>query len=164
MEFLDEEEELENDGEPSWTFPRLQFSLASLLAVMTGTAVLLGLIQWWGLASVLFLIGSAAGTFLGLLACNYFELGFAFENLRIDILKCFLIPAAPFGAWNLLILFHFTLLPVWTFLIAFFLIYWVGMKLAWIDIEMPEIVICCVSALFTGSALLAFVHSIHPLA
>ncbi|MBN2579905.1 MAG: hypothetical protein JXB10_13030 [Pirellulales bacterium] len=163
MEDFDDEEELENGAEPAWTFPRLQFSLAQLLWVVTGAAVLCGLIAWWGAIPVLFLIGSAGGTFLGLLVCNYFGLGFAFENLRADLLKCVVIPAVPLGAWHLLMLFPFIVLPLWTFLIVFFLTYWMGMKFAWLDIEMHEIVLCCICTIFSGLCLVALVHSIFPL-
>jgi hypothetical protein len=163
MEHLDEEPESENGDQPSWTLPRFQFSLATLMGVVTGTALLCGLIKWWGLIPVLFLIGSAAGTFLGLLVCNYFGLGFAFENLRADMLKCFLIPGAAMAAWFLISLIPMSPALLRSTLIINFLIFWIGMKMAWLDIEMYEIIICFIGALFSGLGLLALVDSIYPL-
>jgi hypothetical protein len=115
------------------------------------------------LVPVVFLIGSAGGTFLGLLACNYFGLGFAFEDLRSDILKCVLIPTASLGSWWLISLIPLSPWLVRSALIINFFIYWIGMKLAWLDIELHEILICCISALFAGLGLLALLLPFYPL-
>jgi hypothetical protein len=163
MEDFDRDDEIENGEETGWRLPRFQFSLAALLWIVTGVAVLSGLIAWWGLVPVMFLIGSAGGTFLGLLVCNYFELGFGFEDLRADILKCVLIPAASLGGWWLMSSIPFGPWMVRSALIINFFIYWIGMKLAWPDIELHEILICCISALFAGLGLIALVYSIYPL-
>jgi hypothetical protein len=159
-DFDDEEEDQEEES--AWALPRVQFSLATLMGVVTGAMVLMGLIFWLGFPSVMFLIGAAGGMFLGLLICNYFGLGFAFENLPADILKCFLISAASLAAWKMIASVPLFPVLIRSGLIINFFIYWIGMKLAWLDIEFYEIIICCVSALFVGLGLFTLANSICP--
>jgi hypothetical protein len=160
---FDREEEIEENEETGWKFPRFQFSLATLLWGVTGTAVLCGLIAWWGPIPVMFLLGAAAGTFLALLLCNYFGLGFGFDNLHQDLLKCLIVPGVPFGAWCLLSLLPLGFIPAWSFLIVFIFLYWVSVKCAWLDIEPLEIVISCIGALLGGSVLVALAAAVYPL-
>jgi hypothetical protein len=140
----DDRAEEDDDSEP--TGFRFHFGISTLLYIMTGLAVLCGLIAWVGLLPILLIISIAGGTFLGLLACSYFGLGFAFENLPWDIAKCFIIAGIAIVPGTIMVLLHFELFPAWTCFILCGLAYCISMKFAWLDIENPEILICSLAA------------------
>ena len=143
----DDDQEMEDDAPESTGF-RFQFGISTLLYVMTGLAVFCGLIAWLGLLPILLIISIAGGTFLGLLACSYFGLGFAFENLPWDIAKCFIIAAIAIVPGAILVYFQFQFFPAWACFILSGFAYCFSMKFAWLDIENPEILICSLVAVF----------------
>jgi hypothetical protein len=134
----------DDDAEP--TGFRFQFGISTLLYIMTGLAVLCGLIAWLGLLPILLIISIAGGTFIGLLACSYFGLGFAFENLPWDIAKCFIIAGIAIVPGAILVMLHFDLFPAWACFILCGFAYCFSMKFAWLDIENPEILVCSLAA------------------
>jgi hypothetical protein len=142
-----DDQEIEDDAPESTGF-RFQFGISTLLYIMTGLVVLCGLIAWVGLLPLLLIISIAGGTFLGLLACSYFGLGFAFENLTWDIAKCFIIAMIAIIPGAVLVHFQFEFFPVWACFILCGLAYCFSMKFAWLDIENPEILLCSLAAVF----------------
>ncbi len=145
----DEEEELESESK----FKLPQYSLRTLMIVVTGAAVLCSLIAWLGYV-VVFIFAGALGIFLGLLLCTYAGLGFAFENLPWDVAKCFIVACATIAPlyilpyfFHVLDIFPFFAGPIYVFAPPFF--YWVSMKTAWNDIGLLEIFITAVVSFFT---------------
>ncbi len=158
MQFSDQDNGREKEDDvPETTGFRFQFGISTLLYIMTGLAVLCGLMAWVGLLPILLIISIAGGTFLGLLACNYFGLGFAFENLPWDIAKCFIIAGIAVVPGTIFVLFQFQFFPVWACFILSGLAYCFSMKFAWLDIENPEILVCSLVAVFVmAMAVVAF--------
>jgi hypothetical protein len=162
----DEEEDEEEELEPASWFKRPQFSLRTLMIVVTGAAVLCSLVAWLGYA-VLFIIASiiasALGIFLGLLICSSIGLGFAFEDLRWDIAKCFIVACATIAPLYLLpYLLPLLNMPILSSAIYLFtpvFFYWLCMKTAWNDLELHEIFIAAVVSFFTWAPV-AYVASL----
>ncbi|MGD0382629.1 MAG: hypothetical protein ABSA77_03840 [Thermoguttaceae bacterium] len=154
----DEEDEEELESSSGFKLP--QFSLRTLMIVVTGAAVLCSLVAWWGLYPVVFILADALGVFLGLLICSSIGLGFAFEDLRWDIAKCFIVACVTIAPLYLLLyLLPLLKMPflssaIYLFTPVFF--YWLCMKTAWDDLELPEIFITAVISLFTW-ALVSYV-------
>jgi hypothetical protein len=148
----DEEEELESAS----GFKPPQFSLRTLMIVVTGTAIFCSLVAWLGYA-VLFIFSCALGIFLGLSICSALGLGFGFEDLRWDIAKCFMVACVVVAPLYILpYLLSLTNAPLlssalYVFAPAFF--FWLGMQTAWNDLELPEIFITAVITFFTWAFL-----------
>jgi hypothetical protein len=74
--------------------PPPQFGLRTMLLGMTAFAVVCGLVAWCGLTGrsgaimILVILGASVGTFVGLLICSYAGLGFGFEDLKWEVIKC----------------------------------------------------------------------------
>ncbi|MGD0516967.1 MAG: hypothetical protein ABSA26_05470 [Thermoguttaceae bacterium] len=156
------DEEDEEELEPASWFKRPQFSLRTLMIVVTGAAVLCSLVAWLGYA-VLFILAAALGIFLGLLICSSIGLGFAFEDLRWDIAKCFIVACATIAPLYLLPYILPSLnMPILSSAIYLFtpvFFYWLGMNTAWNDLELHEIFITAVISFFTW-ALVSYVTSL----
>ena len=105
---------------------------------MTATLLLVSLI-----------LAAAAGTFLGLLLCSSLGLGFGFEDLKIDVAKCVVLAAVVvLQAAGLLALAKNVYVVAPTPVV-----WWIGIKLCWHDIENPEIFLTGAVALSTTAAL-----------
>lgn len=128
---------------------RFQFGISTLLYIMTGLAVLCGTIAWLGVVPVLMIVSIAGGTFGGLFLCNFFGLGFGFEELSWDIAKCFIIAAIAIIPGSILVHLRFQYFPLNACFILSALAYCFSVKIAWLDIENPEVLICSLSALVT---------------
>jgi hypothetical protein len=147
MRFSEQDDDREKEGEaPEPTGFRFQFGISTLLYIMTGLAVLCGFISWLGLLPILLVISIAGGTFLGLFLCNYWGLGFAFEDLPWDIGKCFIIAGLTILPGVILVLCRFEYFPTRTCVILSGLTYFFSIKLSWLDIENPEILITFLAA------------------
>jgi len=85
---------LTKQAKPMSKDPPPQFGLRTMLLGMTAFAVVCGLVAWCGLTGyngaiiVGVILAVAAGTFIGLLICSYAGLGFGFEDLRWEVLRC----------------------------------------------------------------------------
>ncbi len=145
----DEEEELESASK----FKLPQYSLRTLMTIVTGAAVFFSLVAWWGLYPVVFILGAALGIFLGLLLCSSIGLGFVFEDLRWDIAKCLLIACATIAPLYLLRIFQIPILSTTLYIFTPALAYWFCIKVAWDDIESPEIFITAIISFFTWAAI-----------
>ena len=70
-------EEEEEELEPASSFKLPQYSLRTLMIVVTGAAVFFSLVAWWGLYPVVFILADALGVFLGLGSVRqYAHIGF----------------------------------------------------------------------------------------
>jgi len=102
------------------------------------------------LSIALLVLVSSAGTFVGLLVCSLLGLGFGFGRLSRDLAKCLglsltivLIGVGLYG-----------IAPNPRVLIVLPLLWFIGIRLAWMDLEKPEIVITGILTLaFTGVVL-----------
>ena len=150
---MDENWDEEEEFEPESKFKLPQFSLRTLMIVVTAAAVFCSLVAWWGLYPVVFILADALGVFLGLLICSSIGLGFAFEDLRWDIAKCFIVACVTIAPLYLLIyLLPLLNMPFLSSAIYFFtpvFFYWLCMKTAWDDLELHEIFITAVISFFT---------------
>jgi len=141
-----------------------QYSLRTLMTVVTAAAIFFSLIAWWGLYPFVLIFSSifsiALGTFLGLLLCSYIGLGFEFGNLRWDIAKCLVVACAPIAPIYLMALLQIPLIPL--FLAAYALVaalcYWFVMKLAWDDLGSLAIFISVIISFFTWIFALFLTH------
>ena len=145
----EEEEELEQ--EPSFRLP--QYSLRTLMIVVTAAAIFFSLVAWWGLYPVVFILADTLGVFLGLLLCSIIGLGFNFNDLRWDIAKCFMVACATFAPFYVVPLLHLPVLESTVYVFAPPFFYWLSMKTAWDDLELPEIFITAVVSFFTWASL-----------
>ena len=152
-------DEDEGELESASTFKLPQYSLRTLMIVVTGAAVLFSLFAWLGFVAV-FILGGALGVFLGLLLCSALGLGFTFEDLRWDIPKCFIVAfvtIAPFYCLPYLIAWtHADFLASFLYLFTPVFFYWLSMKTAWNDLELPAVFVTAFVAFFTWAAV-AFV-------
>ncbi|MCC6126372.1 MAG: hypothetical protein IT426_15550 [Pirellulales bacterium] len=147
MQFSEQDDDRHaEDDAPEPTGFRFQFGISTLLYIMTGLAVLCGFISWLGLLPILLVISLAGGTFLGLLLCNYWDLGFAFEDLRWDVAKCFIIAGITILPGAILVLCRFEYFPTRSCVILSGLAYFFSLKMAWLDMENPEILIAFLAA------------------
>jgi hypothetical protein len=135
-----------------------QFSLRTLMIVVTGAAVVFSLIAWWGLFPAVAIFGIALGIFLGLLLCSYLGLCSGFNDLRWDIPKCFMVACATVGPVCILVLLNIPNFPyyIYPFIPAF--CYWFTMKSAWEELELPEIFLTAVIS-FCTMATMVYVTS-----
>jgi len=137
--------------------PPPQFGLRTMLLGMTAFAVVCGLVAWCGLTGyngVIVLgviLAAAVGTFIGLLICSYAGLGFGFEDLRWEVLRCLAVCTI-----TVLSGYGLALLSPGLVLIAP-LVMGVCMKLAWPDIAGGEMVIAGFSAVSAAGIVLAHV-------
>jgi hypothetical protein len=128
--------------------PPLQFGLRTMLLGMTAFAILCGLVAWCGLTGrtgvsmIIVILGAGAGTFIGLLICSYAGLGFGFEDLKWEVVKCLALGAVTvLSAYGLL-----SLAPVYHLLAITIILMIVCIKLFWPDVEGVEILIVGFSA------------------
>ncbi|MGA2799245.1 MAG: hypothetical protein ABSE63_16820, partial [Thermoguttaceae bacterium] len=99
---MDENWDEEEEFEPESKFKLPQYSLRTLMIVVTATVVFFSLVAWWGLYPVVFILADALGVFLGLLLCSTIGLGFNFDDLRWDIAKCFIVAFVTFAPFYIL--------------------------------------------------------------
>ncbi len=86
---------------------------------------------------------AAVGAFCGLLVCSYFDLGFSFSDLKQDVLKCVWVSSlAVIPAWVLL---AFVGNPY--VVVAFPAIWFVCVRLSWLELNNGEVVVLGVSTL-----------------
>jgi hypothetical protein len=93
------------------------------------------------------IVTSTSGTFIGLYICSLLGLGFGFGDLKRDIARCLCLSLTVvlIGVG----LYSIALTP--RVLIVLPVLWFIGIKLAWIDLEKPEIAITGVATLvFTG--------------
>lgn len=94
-------------------------------------------------AILVLILANAAGTFAGLLLCSYLGLGFGFGDLKYDVLKCLalaaivLVPASALLCWA----------PHPGVILPFLIVWFIVMKLLWLDLEKAEIVVTGLVAL-----------------
>jgi hypothetical protein len=141
----DEESESAPEGNP-W-----QFSVGTLMTVVTLAAVICGFVVWLGLGTVVLITANAVGTFVGLVVCSYMDMSFAFDDLKSDVIKCFVIAAAvvlPAFIIRYISFNYDVFLIARSYAIVVCLIYVFGVKLAWLQLEKVEMLIICLSALF----------------
>jgi hypothetical protein len=150
---MDENWDEEEDLEPASNFKLPQFSPRTLMTVLIGAAIFFSLVVWWGLYPVVFILSSALGIFLGLLLCSYVGLGFTFDNLPYDIAKCLLVACATFAPIYLLPLMHIPILSTTLYPFAPVFFYWLGMKVAWNELEAPELFLTAIISFFTWATL-----------
>jgi hypothetical protein len=155
QENRDEEEELE----PASKFKLPQFSLRTLMIAVTAAAVFFSFVAWWGLYPVVFILASALGVFLGLLLCSSIGLGFNFNDLRWDIAKCFMVACITIAPLYLVPLLHLPVLESTVYVFAPPFFYWLCMKTAWDDLDLPEIFLTAVVSFFTW-AIVTYVTSL----
>jgi hypothetical protein len=148
-------EEEDGESESATRFKLPQYSLRTLIIVVTGAAVLLSLFAWLGFFAV-FILGGALGVFLGLLLCSALGFSFAFDDLRWDVPKCFIVAFATIAPFYFL-----PYLIDWTHADSFASIlylftpifcYWLSMTTAWHDLELPEIFVTALVSFFTWAA------------
>ena len=157
-------EEEEEESEPAFRFKLPQYSLRTLMIVVTGAAVFFSLVAWWGLFPIVFIFAAALGVFLGLLICSSVGMGFNFDDLRWDVAKCFIVACATIAPFYILpYLLDLMNIPfisgaIYVFAPAFF--YWLSMKTAWDDLELPEIFLTAVVSFFTWAAVTYIAMSI----
>jgi hypothetical protein len=160
------EENWDEEDEESASTPAgkpLQFSLRTLMTVVTAAAIFFSLVAWWGLYPVVFILGSALGTFLGLLLCTYIGLGFSFDNLPWDISKCLIVSCVTIGPLYLLPLLQIPILSTSAYPLVPPLCYWFGMQVAWDDLESPEIFISAIVSFFTWATITYLTSLLFPL-
>jgi len=105
----------------------------------------------------LLVLVSSVGTFTGLLVCSLLGLGFGFGKLGRDLAKCLGLSLAVV----LIGVGLYTIAPNPRVLIALPLLWFIGIKLAWIDLEKSEIAITGILTLaFTGVVLRAIVGAL----
>lgn len=129
--------------------PPPQFSLRTMLLAVTAFAVLCSLVAVFGhtgiggLTMVAVILAAAAGAFVGLLICSYAGLGFGFDDLKWDALKCVGLAAMTvLTAYGL-----YTWAEVWRLQAISILVGIVSMKLFWEDIAGIEMLIVAFSAI-----------------
>lgn len=129
--------------------PPPQFGLRTLLLATTVFAGLCSLVALFGLTGALgaimivVILATGVGTFVGLLICSYAGLGFGFEDLRWEVLKCLALGTiAILSAYGL-----FSLAEASPILLVIPILMAVCMKLFWQDLEAIEMVIVGFSAL-----------------
>jgi hypothetical protein len=94
-------------------------------------------------SGVLLILAGAGGTFGGLLVCSHLDLGFAFEDLRADVLKCL-------GVAAVVVALGGGLLWMWPnirVIAPLPVVYYLAMKLSWLELEGPEILVAGLGAL-----------------
>ena len=143
------EEEDEEELEPATRFKLPQYSLRTLMIVVTGAAVFFSFVACLGLYPVVFILASALGVFLGLLLCSSIGLGFNFNDLRWDIAKCFMVACATIAPFYLVPLLHLPVLESTVYVFAPPFFYWLCMKTAWDDLDLPEIFLTAIVSFFT---------------
>jgi hypothetical protein len=149
----EEDENEDEELEPASSFKLPQYSLRTLMIVVTGAAVFFSFVACLGLYPVVFILADALGVFLGLLLCSSIGLGFNFDDMRWDIAKCFMVACvtiAPFYIMPYLLSFldfSFFSGAIYLFTPVFF--YWLCMKTAWDDLDLPEIFLTAIVSFFT---------------
>lgn len=161
---MDENWDEEDEGSASTPAGKpLQFSLRTLMTVVTAAAIFFSLVARWGLYPVVFILASALGTFLGLLLCSYIGLGFVFDNLPWDIGKCLIVSCVTIGSIYLMPLLQIPILSTFAYPLVPPLCYWLSMQAAWNDLEMPEIFISAVVSFFTWAPIVYLTSLVFPL-
>ena len=113
----------------------LQFTLQTLLIVVTLVAVACSMVAWGRLVGV-FIFAAAAGTFAGLALCRVLGFNAAFGDVRRDLVKCFVLGSVitSFTCW--LILQDFVIVALISVVVsAGFLV-----RLLWASLGMPEVI------------------------
>jgi len=98
-----------------------------------------------GIVLVLLVVTVAVGMFLGLLICSHVGIGFGFTDLRKDILKCVLVSIVTVAAGAGLL----TLAGSLRVLLPLPVIWYIVVKLCWLELEKAEVAI-------TGTSVVVF--------
>lgn len=92
---------------------------------------------------VVLILANAAGTFAGLLLCSHLGLGFGFGDLKYDVLRCLalaaivLLPACGLFCWA----------PHPGVILPFLIVWFIVIKLLWLELQNAEIVVTGVVSL-----------------
>ena len=135
-------EVMSQDPPPQFGLRTMLLGVAAL-AVVCGLVATVGLRGWPGVVMVVVILATAVGAFVGLWICCYAGLGFGFEDLRWDILKCLALAAITI----LVAYVAVSLSPAPQVLFLVPIVMAVCMKLFWLDIEGIEMMIVGFSAL-----------------
>lgn len=137
--------------------PPPQFTLRTLLLVMTAVAVVCSLVAVCGLtgydAAILLglILAVGMGTFVGLLICSYAGLGFGFEDLKWEVFRCLAVGAITVLSGHVLVSLSAGLILVVPLLMV------ICIKVFWPEVAGVEIMIVGFSAMSAAGILLAHV-------